>query len=235
VHRSNFSISGFVEEVSIKELKIIAKEYGALVIHDIGSGLVVDKKFLEKNKISFFSNEQHVQDSLLDGADLVMFSGDKLFGSLQAGIIAGNEELVTNIKESPLFRTYRCSPIVNYELQKTTGLYLSKKEGSIPLWHFLTLSYEELLNRIKKISGVLDIKHTVEESYSLIGGGSMPDVKIPSPVIAIHTSIDTNLISKLASLDIPIIPRIKDEKIIFDLRSSFEIDDELIANALKNL
>jgi L-seryl-tRNA(Ser) seleniumtransferase len=99
----------------------------------------------------------------------------------------------------------------------------------------LTLSYEELLNRIKKISGVLDIKHTVEESYSLIGGGSMPDVKIPSPVIAIHTSIDTNLISKLASLDIPIIPRIKDEKIIFDLRSSFEIDDELIANALKNL
>lgn len=235
VHRSNFSISGFVEEVSIKELKIIAKEYGALVIHDIGSGLVVDKKFLEKNKISFFSNEQHVQDSLLDGADLVMFSGDKLFGSLQAGIIAGNEELVTNIKESPLFRTYRCSPIVNYELQKTTGLYLSKKEGSIPLWHFLTLSYEELLNRIKKISGVLDIKHTVEESYSLIGGGSMPDVKIPSPVIAIHTSIDTNLISKLASLDIPIIPRIKDEKIIFDLRSSFEIDDELISNALKNL
>jgi L-seryl-tRNA(Ser) seleniumtransferase len=235
VHRSNFSISGFVEEVSIKELKIIAKEYGALVIHDIGSGLVVDKKFLEKNKISFFSNEQHVQDSLLDGADLVMFSGDKLFGSLQAGIIAGNEELVTNIKESPLFRTYRCSPIVNYELQKTTGLYLSKKEGSIPLWHFLTLSYEELLNRIKKISVVLDIKHTVEESYSLIGGGSMPDVKIPSPVIAIHTSIDTNLISKLASLDIPIIPRIKDEKIIFDLRSSFEIDDELISNALKNL
>ena len=63
----------------------------------------------------------------------------------------------------------------------------------------------------------------------------MPDVKIPSTVIAIHTSIDTNLISKLASLDIPIIPRIKDEKIIFDLRSSFEIDDELIANALKNL
>src|SRR5210317_836359 len=235
VHRSNFTISGFVEEVSIKELKIIAKKHGALLVHDIGSGLVVDKKFLEKNKISFFSNEQHVQDSLLDGADLVMFSGDKLFGSLQAGIIAGNEELVTNIKESPLFRTYRCSPIVNYELQKTTGLYLSKKEGSIPLWHFLTLSYDELINRIKKISGVLNIKHTVEESYSLIGVVSMPDVKIPSPVRAIHTSIDTNLISKLASLDIPIIPRIKDEKIIFDLRSSFEIDDELIANALKNL
>ena len=235
VHRSNFTISGFVEEVSIKELKALTKEHGALLVHDIGSGLVVEKKFLEKNNIDYFNNEQHVQDSIIDGADLVMFSGDKLFGSIQAGIIAGKENLITDMKDSPLFRTYRCSPVVSYELQKTTELYLSKKEGSIPLWHFLTLSYDELLNRIKKISGVLDIKHTVEESYSLIGGGSMPDVKIPSPVIAIHTSIDTNLISKLASLDIPIIPRIKDEKIIFDLRSSFEIDDELIANALKNL
>ena len=101
VNRSNFSMSGFVEEVSIKELKTITDEYETLLIHDMGSGLVIEKRFLEKNNIDYFKNEQHVQDSLKDGADLVMFSGDKLFGSVQAGIIAGRKELIEYIKESP--------------------------------------------------------------------------------------------------------------------------------------
>ena len=235
VHRSNFTISGFVEEVSIKELKALTKKHGALLVHDIGSGLVVEKKFLEKNNIDYFNNEQHVQDSIIDGADLVMFSGDKLFGSIQAGIIAGKESLITDMKDSPLFRTYRCSPVVSYELQKTTELYLSKKEDSIPLWHFLKLSYEELLKRVTTLSDVISLEHSIEESYSLIGGGSMPDVRIPSPVITIHTSLVKNILSKLSTLSIPIIPRVKDEKVIFDLRSSFEADDALIADALKNL
>ena len=235
VHRSNFTISGFVEEVSIKDLKALTKEHEALLVHDIGSGLVVEKKFLEKNNIGYFANEQHVQDSIADGADLVMFSGDKLFGSIQAGIIAGKESLIRDMKDSPLFRTYRCSPVVSYELQKTTELYLSKKEDSIPLWHFLKLSYEELLKRVNTLSDAISLEHSIEESYSLIGGGSMPDVRIPSPVITIQTSLVKNILSKLSTLSIPIIPRVKDEKVIFDLRSSFEDDDALIADALKNL
>ena len=235
VHRSNFTISGFVEEVSIKELKALTKKHGALLVHDIGSGLVVEKKFLEKNNIDYFNNEQHVQDSIIDGADLVMFSGDKLFGSIQAGIIAGKESLIRDMKDSPLFRTYRCSPVVSYELQKTTALYLSKKEDSIPLWHFLKLSYEELLKRVTTLSDAISLEHSIEESYSLIGGGSMPDVRIPSPVITIQTSLVKNILSKLSTLSIPIVPRVKDEKVIFDLRSSFEADDALIADALKNL
>jgi L-seryl-tRNA(Ser) seleniumtransferase len=235
VHRSNFTISGFVEEVSIKDLKALTKEHEALLVHDIGSGLVVEKKFLEKNNIGYFANEQHVQDSIADGADLVMFSGDKLFGSIQAGIIAGKESLIRDMKDSPLFRTYRCSPVVSYELQKTTELYLSKKEDSIPLWHFLKLSYEELLKRVNTLSDAISLEHSIEESYSLIGGGSMPDVRIPSPVITIQTSLVKNILSKLSTLSIPIIPRVKGEKVIFDLRSSFEADDVLIADALKNL
>jgi L-seryl-tRNA(Ser) seleniumtransferase len=235
VHRSNFTISGFVEEVSIKELKALTKEHEALLVHDIGSGLVVEKKFLEKNNIGYFANEQRVQDSIADGADLVMFSGDKLFGSIQAGIIAGKESLIRDMKDSPLFRTYRCSPVVSYELQKTTELYLSKKEDSIPLWHFLKLSYEELLKRVSTLSDAISLEHSIEESYSLIGGGSMPDVRIPSPVITIQTSLVKNILSKLSTLSIPIIPRVKGEKVIFDLRSSFEADDVLIADALKNL
>ena len=235
VNRSNFSMSGFVEEVSISELKTIVDEYETLLIHDMGSGLVIKKRFLEKNNIDYFKNEQHVQDSLKDGADLVMFSGDKLFGSVQAGIIAGRKELIKNIKESPLFRTYRCSPMVTYELQKTTNLYLSKKETLIPLWSSLQTTHDELLKRIKNISSKLTLDHTIENDYSLIGGGSMPEVKISSPVISIATSEDRNILSKLVSLDIPVIPRIKDSKVIFDIRSSFETDDDLIINALNNL
>ena len=235
VNRSNFSMSGFVEEVSISELKTIVDEYETLLIHDMGSGLVIEKRFLEKNNIDYFKNEQHVQDSLKDGADLVMFSGDKLFGSVQAGIIAGRKELIEYIKESPLFRTYRCSPMVTYELQKTTNLYLSKKETLIPLWSSLQTTHDELLKRIKNISSKLTLDHTIENDYSLIGGGSMPDVKIPSPVISIATSEDSNILSKLVSLDIPVIPRIKDSKVIFDIRSSFETDDDLIINAINNL
>ena len=235
VNRSNFSISGFVEEVSISELKTIADEYGALLIHDMGSGLVIEKKFLEKNNIDYFKNEQHVQDSLKDGADLVMFSGDKLFGSIQAGIIAGRKQLINNIKESPLFRTYRCSPVVTYELQRTTNLYLSKKENLIPLWNSLQVTYDQLLERVKNISNKLTLDHSINDDYSLIGGGSMPEVKIPSPVISIATSEDNNILSKLASLEIPVIPRIKDSKVIFDIRSSFEADDPLIVNSLNNL
>ena len=235
VHRSNFSISGFVEEVSIKELRTIADQNDTLLIHDIGSGLVIEKRFLEKNNIEFFNNEQRVQDSLEDGADLVMFSGDKLFGSVQAGVIAGKKELIALIKESPLFRTYRCSPVVTYELQKTTNLYLSKDESSIPFWSFILLSFEQLEKRLQMIASKLNLQHSIEEDFSLIGGGSMPDVKIPSPVISIDSSISGDMLNKLSSLDVPIIPRVKDNKVIFDIRSSFQNDDEKIIDALNNL
>tara|TARA_Y100000590_G_scaffold190250_1_gene216528 strand:- start:207 stop:743 length:537 start_codon:yes stop_codon:yes gene_type:complete len=177
----------------------------------------------------------HVQDSIKDGSDLVMFSGDKLFGSIQAGIIAGGRELINNIKGSPLFRTYRCSPVVTYELQKTTNLYLSKKEADIPFWRSLQSTHEELLKRVEKISSKLTLDHSIDNDYSLIGGGSMPEVKIPSPVISIATSEGSNILSKLASLETPVIPRVNDNKIIFDIRSSFETDDEIIINALNNL
>ena len=128
VHRSNFSIDGFVEEVNLKDLKSLTKSQNSILIHDLGSGLVASKKFLEKENIDISDDEPTVQESLEQGADLVMFSGDKLFGSLQSGIIAGDKKMIQSIKESPLFRTYRCSPLTLFELQETTNRYVSKKE-----------------------------------------------------------------------------------------------------------
>lgn len=235
VHRSNFSLSGFVEEVSIKELKSITDEFEVLLVHDLGSGLVIDRKFLEMQNIPFFNKEISVQESLEEGSDVVLFSGDKLFGSMQSGIIAGSKNIVTKIKEHPLFRTYRCSPMVTYELQKTTELYLSKEEKNIPFWAFMSISPEELNERVNEMSKKLTLNHSILEDFSLVGGGTMPDVKIPSPVICINFKENSEIQDNLAKLDIPVIPRTRENNLIFDLRSVFVDDDTHIVNALNNL
>ena len=102
VHRSNFSISGFTEEVDIKQLATLKSENETLLIHDLGSGLVADKAFLSKHNLTMFEKEPRVQQSLKNGADIVMFSGDKLFGSLQSGIIAGKANIIDTIKSLSL-------------------------------------------------------------------------------------------------------------------------------------
>jgi L-seryl-tRNA(Ser) seleniumtransferase len=174
VHRSNFSIEGFTEDVDIKELRSLSEQNNALLLHDIGSGLVISRKFLEKENISIFNSEPTVQESLESGADVVMFSGDKLLGSVQSGIIAGNQKIIKAIKDSPLFRTYRCSPFVLYELQETIKKYISKEELEIPLWRMISIKYEDLYKRIEEISKVIKFEHSIVDDYSIMGGGTMP-------------------------------------------------------------
>ena len=235
VHRSNFSINGFVEEVNLKDLKSLTESHNSILIHDLGSGLVASRKFLEKENIEIFDDEPTVQESLRQGADLVMFSGDKLFGSLQSGIIAGDKEMIQSIKESPLFRTYRCSPLTLFELQETTNKYVSKNEIEIPLWKMIAMNYEELENRIKSITENLKIKHEVVDDNSVMGGGTLPNKFIASPVIQISELENTNLMSKLIHNEIPIIPRINKNNIIIDVRSTSEKNDIPIKDFFTNL
>ena len=235
VHRSNFSINGFVEEVNLKDLRSLTESHDSILIHDLGSGLVASRKFLEKENIDIFDDEPTVQESLRQGADLVMFSGDKLFGSLQSGIIAGDKEMIQSIKESPLFRTYRCSPLTLFELQETTNKYVSKNEIEIPLWKMIAMNYEELENRIKSITENLKIKHEVVHDNSVMGGGTLPNKFIASPVIQISELENTNLMSKLIHNEIPIIPRINKNNIIIDVRSTSEKNDIPIKDFFTNL
>jgi len=235
VHRSNFSIDGFVEEVNLKDLKSLTESQNSILIHDLGSGLVASRKFLEKENIDIFDDEPTVQESLRQGADLVMFSGDKLFGSLQSGIIAGDKEMIQSIKGSPLFRTYRCSPLTLFELQETTNKYISKNEIEIPLWKMIAMKYEELENRIKSITENLKIKHEVVQDNSVMGGGTLPNKYITSPVIQISELENTNLMSKLIHNEIPIIPRINKNNIIIDVRSTLEKNDIPIKDFFTNL
>ena len=235
VNRSNYSISGFTEEVSIRELASIKKDYDTVLLHDLGSGLVINRKFLEVNNIDIFDNETSVQNSLDDGSDLVMFSGDKLFGSVQSGIIAGNSELIENIKNYSLFRTYRCSPSTLFELQETVSHYINKEELNIPFWHLVSQSYQSLETRIKNIVSESSFKFDIEEGTSLIGGGTLPDVTMKSPIMLLKEEASNSLLEILLQNDIPIIPHFYKNRICIDLRSVFEDQDKIIKTCLNKL
>ena len=235
VHRSNYSISGFTEEVSIKELTSIKKDYDTVLLHDLGSGLVINRKFLEVNNIDIFDHETSVQNSLDDGSDLVMFSGDKLFGSVQSGIIAGNSELIENIKNYSLFRTYRCSPSTLFELQETVSHYINKEELNIPFWHLVSQSYQSLETRVKNIVSESSFKFDIEEGTSLIGGGTLPDVTMKSPIMLLKEEASNSLLEILLQNDIPIIPHFYKNRICIDLRSVFEDQDKIIKICLNKL
>ena len=234
VHRSNFSISGFTEDVSISELAELKNKYDVFLLHDLGSGLVIDKKFLEVNNVNIFRDEPFVQDSLSDGSDLVMFSGDKLFGSVQSGMIAGNEGLVKEIKNFSLFRTYRCSPITLFELQETAVKYLNKKEKEIPFWSLITEPYSSLEERCKIIAKSISFSTTIEKGKSVIGGGTLPSVTLESPILLIEYEKTGNIINQLIKNDIPIVPRIIKDRVCLDLRSVFNDQDATIVQALNN-
>ena len=234
VHRSNFSISGFTEDVSISELAELKNKYDVFLLHDLGSGLVIDKKFLEVNNVNIFRDEPFVQDSLSDGSDLVMFSGDKLFGSVQSGMIAGNEGLVKEIKNFSLFRTYRCSPITLFELQETAVKYLNKKEKEIPFWNLITEPYSSLEERCKNIAKSISFSTTIEKGKSVIGGGTLPSVTLESPILLIEYEKTGNIINQLIKNDIPIVPRIIKDRVCLDLRSVFNDQDAAIVQALNN-
>ena len=234
VHRSNFSINGFTEDVSIEELAELKNKFNAFLFHDLGSGLVIDKKFLEINNISIFKDEPFVQDSLSDGANLVMFSGDKLFGSVQSGMIAGDDDLVNEIKNYSLFRTYRCSPMTLFELQETVLKYINKQEKEIPFWNLITQPYSSLEDRCKNIAKSISFSTSIEKGESVIGGGTLPDVILESPILLINNEKTVDTVNQLIKNDIPIVPRIIKDQVCLDLRSVFHNQDDIIVQALNN-
>ena len=234
VHRSNFSINGFTEDVSIEELSELKNKFDVFLFHDLGSGLVIDKKFLEINNISIFKDEPFVQDSLSDGANLVMFSGDKLFGSVQSGMIAGDDDLVNEIKNYSLFRTYRCSPMTLFELQETVLKYINKQEKEIPFWNLITQPYSSLEDRCKNIAKSISFSTSIEKGESVIGGGTLPDVTLESPVLLINNEKTADIVNQLIKNDTPIVPRIIKDQVCLDLRSVFHNQDDIIVQALNN-
>lgn len=235
VHTSNYKILGFTESVEVDKLSNLSKKYNVPLIDDLGSGVFID---LSKYGLSY---EPTVLDSLKNGADIVTFSGDKLLGGVQAGIIVGKKEYIQKMKKNQLTRALRVDKLTICALEATLRMYLDEENAikNIPTLRMLTYSIQELEKKAvglyDKIKDLKDFDIKISDSKSQVGGGSMPLEFIDSKVIEIipkKISV-SSLEKKLRLSKSHIIGRIKDEKYILDVRTIFEDEFDLIYEELK--
>lgn len=238
VHTSNYKILGFTQSVEMDELSNLCKKKNIPLIEDLGSGVFID---LSKYGLSY---EPTVLDSIKKGADIVTFSGDKILGGPQAGIIVGKKEYIEKMKKNQLTRALRVDKLTIAALEATLRLYLDEEKAinKIPTLKMLTYTIDELDNKandlFNKINNEsLDIKILIEDGYSQVGGGSMPLETIKTKVISIvpNKISVSKLEQKLRLSDSHIIARVYDEKYVLDIRTIFEDEYDVIVNELKNI
>lgn len=238
VHTSNFKIMGFTEEVSAEELVGLGKEKNIPVVEDIGSGTLID---FSKYGLT---PEPTVQESIRKGMDIVTFSGDKMLGGPQAGIIVGRKVFIDMMKKNQLTRALRVDKLTIAALEGTLKYYLDEKETikNIPTMNMILSPKEEqkkkafaLKRKLTKKSSIFDF--TVDEDYSIVGGGSMPAEKIKTYVIKVKSSkISPNGLEKeLRHRSTPIIVRIENDYAVMDLRTIFVKDFDIITDAFFNI
>ena len=235
VHTSNFKILGFTESVSIEELCKLGREKDIPVIEDIGSGVLID---LSKYGLEY---EPTVQDSIKAGVDVVSFSGDKLLGGPQAGIIVGKKKYIDKMKKNPLTRAFRIDKFTATILEMIFHEYLNEEDAikNIPVLSLITKDLKEieknanaLFNKIENLENVADIN--VEDTFSQIGGGSLPAERIKSKSVTIMPkNISTQFLeAKLRAGKNPVVGRISGEKLILDMRTVLEDEIDILAQKL---
>ena len=233
VHTSNYKIVGFTKEVSNEEISYLARENELVSINDLGSGQFVD---FSKYGLPY---EPTVKEVLESGIDIVTFSGDKLLGGPQAGIIVGKKEYIEQMKKNQLTRALRVDKMTLAALEATLKLYLDEKEAleHIPTLHMILLSKERLFAKaevLKTRLSDLDFKITVAEDKAEVGGGSYPASYLDSVVVKLeHPRLSaTDIERRLLEVEIPIITRIKDNELIFDMRTLRTREFDLVKQAL---
>ena len=233
VHRSNFFMSGFVESVSTAELSALAHKKRIPFVEDLGSGAVIATE-----QIGLDHHEPTAAEALKDGADLVCFSGDKLFGGPQAGIIVGKKWSITALKGEPLFRALRCDKLVFAALQTTVDLHLNQVLSEIPALALLQIPKDELRARaaamVTRLQG-LPVKITIGSGTSKIGGGALPKSSVPSITMDLlpeELSLQ-NFARALRRSAPPVIGYIGDGRFKLDLRTIFSHQDDLVVDAIR--
>jgi len=226
IHQSNYKIVGFTESVEIDELS----DMGVPLVADIGSGLLDEScSWLEMAPPVWIAGEPAAKQALASGADLVTFSGDKLLGGPQAGIIAGDAELIAKCMKHPLARAVRPGGLILSSLQELALNYLNRDWEAIPFWKMAMTSIDELEDRVKKIGCGDPVS-----LESVPGGGTLPGVAIPSVGIQINEDISHDL--RLgAGGSPPIIARVEEGSTFLDLRTVDPRCDEHVASALHEL
>lgn len=231
VHRSNFEMVGFTEQPSLEELVEVGRKRGIPVLEDVGSGAFFDLRHVNVH------GEATIMDSIRAGVDVVTYSGDKLLGGPQAGIISGTRELVAKIRKNPLFRALRVDKLTYAALEGTMLAYVKQDHDAIPAIRMMRVSAEELESRAEavreKIAGAQLIAEIVE-TESVIGGGAAPTAKLPTRALAITSSTMSSdeIAERLRRNTPPIVARVEDNRVLLDLRTVFPGQDEQVARAL---
>jgi L-seryl-tRNA(Ser) seleniumtransferase len=234
VHRSNFEITGFTEQPSIVELVALARKRGIPLMEDLGSGALVD---LEQFGIR---GESTVLDSLHAGVDVVTYSGDKLLGGPQAGLLSGRPDLIARMRANSLFRALRVDKMTYAALEATLLAYVKREYAAIPALRMMSLTKEEIGARAEAVASRTQsskIKFEVIDGESVIGGGAAPSSLLPTRLLAITCeglSAD-EVLTKLRHSDPPIIARVEEGRVLLDLRTVFPEHDDHLTHALQEI
>lgn len=236
VHRSNFQIVGFTEQPSLDELVALGRKHRISVMEDLGSGELFDLRHVGVH------GEPMIADSLRAGVDVVTYSGDKLLGGPQAGLISGTPEVVKTIRSNPLFRTLRVDKMFYAALEATLLAYLREDYDSIPILRMMRSSEDELQQRADHIVRQLrisspELEVEVVESRSVLGGGSAPGATLPSRAIAVRCSTlsPDGILERLRKWETPIIARVENDRVLLDLRTVEAKQDQTILAALQRV
>jgi L-seryl-tRNA(Ser) seleniumtransferase len=229
VHPSNFRIQGFTARPELKELVALGRERKIPVYEDLGSGCLADLS-------EYGIEEPLVVDSLHAGLDLVSFSGDKLLGGPQAGIIAGNRDLLMRLRRNPMFRALRVDKLIYQSLEVTLRHYLLERWEQIPVMRMISQPAgvihkraEELVRRVPKLPA------EVIPGSSVIGGGATPEQSIPTWLIALNAENALDLERRLRQRHPPVITRIEENRVVLDLRTVAEEEEPELLVALESL
>jgi L-seryl-tRNA(Ser) seleniumtransferase len=234
VHRSNFFMSGFVESASTGEIAALTRKKRIPFVEDLGSGAT-----MATEELGIADHEPTPAEALKSGVDLVCFSGDKLFGGPQAGIIAGKKRLITALKREPLFRALRCDKLSLAALQATVDLHLNQKTAEIPALALLRISESELRARAAAICDDLSkrcsgLQIASGRGTAKTGGGALPKSNLPSVTIDIvpKNSSLANFAATLRAWNPPVIGYIAGDRFKLDLHTIFPHQDDLVIEAI---
>jgi L-seryl-tRNA(Ser) seleniumtransferase len=225
VHPSNYQVVGFTTHPPLAEIAALAHERGLPLLHDLGSGLVGES----------FGREPSVQQSLEAGADLVLFSGDKLLGGPQAGLMVGRPELMGALARSPLARAVRADKLTIAALEVTLATHAAGRRDELPVWRALTTRLEDLRPRAQAVASAIGAAASTREGVSVAGGGSLPGEGLPSVLIEVDpgTPGEGVVLSRLRAGDPPVIARAERGRVIVDLRTVPPDRDETVTDALR--
>jgi L-seryl-tRNA(Ser) seleniumtransferase len=234
VHRSNFEITGFTEQPSNAELVALARKRGIPLMEDLGSGALFDLRSVG------ISCEPGVLDSLRSGVDIVTYSGDKLLGGPQAGLISGSAELVRRMRSNSLFRALRVDKLIYAALEATLLAYVRRDHNAIPTLRMMRLTKNEIGERAEALSARIateKLKAEVVDGESLLGGGAAPSSVLPTRLLALTCDgLSANeLAARLRTSDPPIISRVEEGRVLLDLRTVFPEQDIALAAALASI